>query len=224
MSPFRCRLRIGRARRASRRETREMLTDPAFFLLRPSSLTTLVTIATANAAALLPILMSGNRTVFAPTNEASPFFIKLAPVLTPLSRQAFAALPAEVSGNATLVAQVVLYHILTGSFPAASLNSTPTIARSVLNSSLVALPRGQPQALVLTGNGTMVTVNQALTNVTSLATAMYRNLIVHVVPTVLTYVYRSFPRVPHPPADFEQTEKIGFPFFLLKFKLLADPY
>lgn len=46
---------------------------------------------------------------------------------------------------------------------------------------------GTPQAIVLSTSDNMtVSVIQPTTNVTSLATAVYQNLIVHIVPAVLT--------------------------------------
>lgn len=42
------------------------------------------------------------------------------------------------------------------------------------------------QAAVLRSDGTTVTVVQALTNVTSIASTTYQNLVIHVIPTVLT--------------------------------------
>jgi hypothetical protein len=47
--------------------------------------------------------------------------------------QAFAALPSNVTSNATLVAQTVLYHIYYGSFASSDLTEGLTIARSALN-------------------------------------------------------------------------------------------
>ena len=47
--------------------------------------------------------------------------------------QAFAALPENVTSDSALVANVVLYHIYYGAFPAANLSANHTIARSALN-------------------------------------------------------------------------------------------
>lgn len=137
--------------------------------LQAANLTTLLSIATANAAALLPILQQGNHTVFAPTDAA------------------FAALPASVLSNPALVASVVTYHLFNGSFPVSALSQQHTLAISSLATApLVNLPGGAGQAAVLTSDGTAVTVVQALTNVTSVASTTYQNLVIHIVPTVLT--------------------------------------
>ncbi|KAK4053000.1 hypothetical protein OIO90_004124 [Microbotryomycetes sp. JL221] len=140
--------------------------------LSANNLTTLGQIAQQNAAVLLPLLqMGGNKTVFAPTDEA------------------FAQLPENVTSNQQLVANTVLYHVFYGSYGVSQLTEMPTIARSALNdTSLVNLPGGQGQVAVLTrgsGNSSNVVVNELTRNVTSVATAPVANLIVHVIPQVL---------------------------------------
>ncbi|TKA53975.1 hypothetical protein B0A53_03254 [Rhodotorula sp. CCFEE 5036] len=182
--------------------------------LQAANLTTLAGLAAQNAQALLPFLMTGNKTVFAPTNEA------------------FAAL-GNASNNATLVANVLQYHIYYGDISdnaanasnasmvhtnaSATANSTMTnatmtnphtILRSLLNSTeFVQLPGNQSQVGVFTmgngssmgnssmmsnssmsGNSSMSSVTWvgATKNVTSVATTTYKNLVVHVIPEVLT--------------------------------------
>ncbi|KAK4048752.1 hypothetical protein OIV83_004518 [Microbotryomycetes sp. JL201] len=140
--------------------------------LSANNLTTLLGIAQQNAQTLLPLLqMGGNKTVFAPTDAA------------------FAQLPENVTSNAQLVANTVLYHVYFGSYGVSQLSEMPTIARSALNATdLVNLPGGQGQVAVLTrgsGNSSNVVVNQLTSNVTSVATAPVANLIVHVIPQVL---------------------------------------
>ncbi|GJN93652.1 hypothetical protein Rhopal_006709-T1 [Rhodotorula paludigena] len=120
-----------------------------------------------NVAALLPLLTSeGNKTVFAPTNEA------------------FSSLSEDASSNQTAVLELLSYHIYYGSFPSGDGdNSTmmPAILRSTLNSSdVVNLPGGVGQVAVLTTNGSdssNVTVLGATENVTSVATTQYQNFI-----------------------------------------------
>ncbi|GAA6002995.1 fasciclin domain-containing protein [Rhodotorula paludigena] len=144
--------------------------------LTDNNLTTLASLAQQNVAALLPLLTSeGNKTVFAPTNEA------------------FSSLSEDASGNQTAVLELLSYHIYYGSFPSGDGDNEtmmPTILRSTLNSSdVVNLPGGVGQVAVLTTNGSdssNVTVLGATENVTSVATTQYQNFLVHVVPQLLT--------------------------------------
>ncbi|KAM0792036.1 hypothetical protein ACM66B_004744 [Microbotryomycetes sp. NB124-2] len=140
--------------------------------LTANNLTTLLQIAQQNAQTLIPLLQQGgNKTVFAPTDEA------------------FAQLPENVTSNQQLVTNTVLYHIYYGSYGVSQLTNMHTIARSAQNATdYVNLPGGQGQVAVLTrgsGNSSNVVVNQVSSNVTSVATAPVANLIVHVIPQVL---------------------------------------
>ncbi|GAA5988918.1 hypothetical protein JCM10908_006229 [Rhodotorula pacifica] len=164
--------------------------------LQSANLTTLAGLAAQNAQALLPLLATGNKTVFAPTNEA------------------FAAL-GDAASNATLVADILQYHIYYGHLGGANASRTNasstnsshagshTILRSLLNATeFVQLPGNQPQVGVFTtgsgsssnsstnstssSNSTAVTWIGATQNVTSVATTTYQNLVVHVIPQVLT--------------------------------------
>jgi uncharacterized surface protein with fasciclin (FAS1) repeats len=135
--------------------------------LKAANLTTLASVASANAAALVPLLISGNHTVFAPSDEA------------------FNALSPATLNNTALVADVVLYHILNGTFT--NLTSTHTIANSSLNAtSLVNLPGGSDQVVVLTGSAGMATVVQSLSSINSTTMTTYQNLVIYIIPTVLT--------------------------------------
>lgn len=142
--------------------------------LQGANLTTLASLATTNAATLIPLLQSGNHTVFAPSNAA------------------FAALPENVTSNSDLVASTLLYHIYYGAYAPQNLSANHTIARSALNSSTyVNLPSNASQVAVITSGGAgqnnqSATVVQASRNVTSSAYTKVANLDVYIIDEVLS--------------------------------------
>ncbi|GAA5937797.1 uncharacterized protein JCM15063_002121 [Sporobolomyces koalae] len=141
--------------------------------LQAANLTTLASAASSNAATLLPLLQQGNHTVFAPTDNA------------------FSQLPENVTSDANLVAQTILYHIYYGAYAPTNLSSNHTIARSALNSTqYVNLPSNASQVAVITSGGSgssnqSATVIQATRNVTSTAFTKYQNLDVYIIDEVL---------------------------------------
>ncbi|GAA5840870.1 hypothetical protein JCM3766R1_005385 [Sporobolomyces carnicolor] len=142
--------------------------------LQGANLTTLASLATQNAATLLPLLQQGNHTVFAPSDSA------------------FAALPENVTSNADLVASTLLYHIYYGAYAPSNLSANHSIARSSLNQTqYVNLPSNASQVAVLTSGGAgqnnqSATVIQATKNVTSTAYTKYQNLDVYIIDEVLS--------------------------------------
>ncbi|GAA5998943.1 hypothetical protein JCM5350_008103 [Sporobolomyces pararoseus] len=142
--------------------------------LQGANLTTLASLATQNAATLIPLLQQGNHTVFAPSDSA------------------FAALPENVTSNADLVASTLLYHIYYGSYAPQNLSANHTIARSSLNSTTyVNLPSNASQVGVFTSGGAgqnnqSATVIQATRNVTSTAYTKVANLDVYIIDEVLS--------------------------------------
>ncbi|GAA5957816.1 hypothetical protein JCM3765_003775 [Sporobolomyces pararoseus] len=142
--------------------------------LQGANLTTLASLATQNAATLIPLLQQGNHTVFAPSDAA------------------FAALPENVTSNADLVASTLLYHIYYGGYAPQNLSANHTIARSSLNSTTyVNLPSNASQVAVITSGGAgqnnqSATVVQATRNVTSTAYTKVANLDVYIIDQVLS--------------------------------------
>jgi uncharacterized surface protein with fasciclin (FAS1) repeats len=124
--------------------------------------TTLTAIETA--------LSKGNHTLFAPNNDA------------------FGSLPTS---NAAQVQQILSYHILNGVINTTDTSpDTFTIARTSLTGApTVNLPGNQPQVVVLseTSDGRLVVVDAASNqNITSSANVTYQNLLIEVIPNVLT--------------------------------------
>ncbi|OCF33670.1 hypothetical protein I316_04744 [Kwoniella heveanensis BCC8398] len=106
--------------------------------LNAANLTGLVGVAsgianTTEGLALLTELSQGNKTVFAPSNEA------------------FSAVPQEVASNTTLLTQILSYHILNNSYTPDGVRTAPnhTIARSLLRGGNYTLPGNFSAPLVL---------------------------------------------------------------------------
>ncbi|KAF8596272.1 FAS1 domain-containing protein [Ceratobasidium sp. AG-I] len=144
--------------------------------LNSLNLTALVGVAGAVAnntnggTALLAQLSQGNKTVFAPSNEA------------------FGKVPQNVSSNAALLTSILSYHVVDGHYNGSDFALEPghTILRTFLNNpSLVQLGNNRSQVLV--GNRDDDDVNILLLNddVDVERTASYENLIVHVIDDVL---------------------------------------
>ncbi|KAF8734135.1 Homoaconitase, mitochondrial, partial [Rhizoctonia solani] len=142
-------------------------------------LTSLVSVASSianntNGTALLAQLSQGNKTVFAPNNEA------------------FGRVPQNVSSNTDLLTSILSYHIVEGHYNASDFAREPnhTIVRTYLtNPSLVNLEGGRGQVLVIErddGNDNDVKILFADDDVDVQRTTGYENLIVHVVDDVLT--------------------------------------
>ncbi|QRW18163.1 Transforming growth factor-beta-induced protein ig-h3 [Rhizoctonia solani] len=127
-----------------------------------------------NGTALLAQLSQGNKTVFAPNNEA------------------FGRVPQNVSSNTDLLTSILSYHIVEGHYNASDFAREPnhTIVRTYLtNPSLVNLEGGRGQVLVIErddGNDNDVKILFADDDVDVQRTTGYENLIVHVVDDVLT--------------------------------------
>ncbi|KAG8679812.1 hypothetical protein FRC08_016724 [Ceratobasidium sp. 394] len=126
----------------------------------------------ANGSALLAQLSQGNKTVFAPNN------------------QAFSRVPNNVSSNANLLISILSYHVLDGHINASDFAAAPnhTIARTFLNSSDLVMLEGNKSQVVVAeraSNGS-VTILEPTTNATVGQTASYENLLVHVIDQVLT--------------------------------------
>ncbi|KAF8753511.1 Homoaconitase, mitochondrial [Rhizoctonia solani] len=123
-----------------------------------------------NGTALLAQLSQGNKTVFAPNNEA------------------FGRVPQNVSSNTDLLTSILSYHIVEGHYNASDFAREPnhTIVRTYLtNPSLVNLEGGRGQVLVIErddGNDNDVKILFADDDVDVQRTT----LIVHVVDDVLT--------------------------------------
>ncbi|KAK4688611.1 hypothetical protein P7C73_g1503, partial [Tremellales sp. Uapishka_1] len=146
--------------------------------LTAANLTSLVTVAetianTTEGMTLLGGLASGNKTVFAPSNAA------------------FANVSANVASNATMLTQILSYHILNTTYTAAGIQTAPnhTIARTLLKGSGYSLPGNFSAPLVLSTNTTNATsfmINQATDNVSAAGPAMAANLYVYIVEEVLS--------------------------------------
>jgi len=146
--------------------------------LTGAGLTSLVSVASAIAnttdgAALLASLAQGNKTVFAPNNDA------------------FAAVPSSVSSNTSLLTQILSYHIVNTSVTVNGSQVAPahTIARTALRGGNFTLPGNRTAPLVLARNSTNATsfqILQAQSNVTATGPVAAANLLVYVIPTVLS--------------------------------------
>ncbi|CAE6415200.1 unnamed protein product [Rhizoctonia solani] len=157
--------------------------------LNSAGLTSLVSVAgtvanNTNGTALLNQLSQGNKTVFAPNNEA------------------FGRVPQNVSSNTNLLTSILSYHIVEGHYNASDFAREPnhTIVRTYLTDpSLVNLEGGRGQVLVIErddGNDNDVNILFADDDVDIQRTITYQNLIVHVVDDVLT-----------PPGTISQTAR-----------------
>jgi len=132
---------------------------------------------TTEGAALLGQLQGSNKTLLAPNNDA------------------FAAVPADVSSNTTLLANILSLHILNASVPPADVAEGPahTIVRSLYNNMMlngnltvpVVLYRGNETA---EGNSTGpgVIVQQAGGNVNTTANATAANFQIYIIDEVLS--------------------------------------
>ncbi|WVR08534.1 hypothetical protein IAU60_005589 [Kwoniella sp. DSM 27419] len=110
--------------------------------LTAANLTSLVGVAqgianSTEGMALLTELSQGNKTVFAPSNEA------------------FANVSQEVASNTTLLTQILSYHILNNSYTPSGIQTAPnhTIARSLLRGGGYSLPGNFSAPLVLAKMG-----------------------------------------------------------------------
>ena len=147
-------------------------------ILIPSAagLTSLVEVATTVAGtpegmALFQALSTGNRTVFAPSNEA------------------FAEVPESVSSNTTLLGQILSYHVLSRAYTPQGVAVGPnhTIARTLLSGGEFALYGNQTQPIVLERSGqnaTGITIVQG-PNVMAMGPVAAANLQVYVIDRVL---------------------------------------
>lgn len=146
--------------------------------LEAANLTSLVNVTTAVAnttagMALLGQLANGNKTVFAPNNDA------------------FANVSSDVASNPDLLAQILSYHILNSTFTANNTAVGPnhTIARTFLSGGNYSLPGNRTAPVVLelmSSNATQLTVVEATSNVTSVGSAAAANLMIYVIPQVLS--------------------------------------
>jgi uncharacterized surface protein with fasciclin (FAS1) repeats len=122
--------------------------------------------------ALFSQLSQGNKTVFAPSNEA------------------FAAVPQEVSSNTTLLTQILSYHILNNSYTPPGVQVAPmhTIARTLLRGGEFALPGNRSAPVVLTRNSSDAQMFEIVTesNVTAMGPTAAANLQVYVIDEVLS--------------------------------------
>ncbi|GAA6039298.1 hypothetical protein NBRC10512_001164 [Rhodotorula toruloides] len=174
--------------------------------LQAANLTTLASLAQANAATLLPLLQNGpqpHRIRALKRNKSTSAALRRDEVVDRQLRSrihAFAALPQNVTSNQALVANTLLYHVYSGDLM--SNGSGHQILRSALNDSMyVQLPGNQSQVGVFMTNGNsssngnnssmsmmpqQVTWIGATQNVTSTMATQYQNLNVYVVPQVLS--------------------------------------
>ncbi|WVQ95645.1 hypothetical protein IAU59_002743 [Kwoniella sp. CBS 9459] len=161
--------------------------------LTAANLTGLVGVAsgianTTEGQALLTELSQGNKTVFAPSNEA------------------FSAVPQEVASNTTLLTQILSYHILNNSYTPDGVQTAPnhTIARSLLRGGNYTLPGNFSAPLVLSkssggsnstsggnstssGNSTSpFNINQATSNTSVTGPVAAANLQVYIINEVLS--------------------------------------
>jgi uncharacterized surface protein with fasciclin (FAS1) repeats len=142
-----------------------------------ANLTGLVGVASAIAEtpegmALLGQLAQGNKTVFAPNDEA------------------FAVVPEEVSSNTTLLTQILSYHILNNSYTPEGVQVSPmhTIARTLLQGGEYMLPGNRSAPVVLTRNASDATMFEIVTdsNITAMGPTAAANLQVYVIDEVLS--------------------------------------
>ncbi|WWC72564.1 uncharacterized protein I206_106526 [Kwoniella pini CBS 10737] len=146
--------------------------------LTGAGLTTLVTAAqgianTTEGQALLGSLASGNKTVFAPSN------------------QAFSNVSQDTLGDTALLTQILSYHILNNTYTASGVATAPnhTIARTLLRGGNYSLPGNFSAPLVLAKNSTNATsfeIIQTASNTTAGGNATAANLHVYVIDQVLT--------------------------------------
>lgn len=139
-------------------------------LLQTANLTVLLGLATSNAATLLPLLLTGTHTIFAPTDAA------------------FGVLPNSTLNDTALTTQIVLYHILNASYPASALSTTKnTIVQSSLNSKFLVNLGGANQVVALqsTSDG-LVKIMQPTGSILTSPPITFQNLIIYQVPTVLS--------------------------------------
>lgn len=140
-------------------------------------MTSLVGVASAIAEtpegqALLGQLAQGNKTVFAPNDEA------------------FSAVPEEVSSNTTLLTQILSYHILNNTYSVEGVATSPmhTIARTLLQGGEYELPGNRSAPAVLSKNAsdaeTFFIINES--NVTATGPAQAANLNVYIIDSVLS--------------------------------------
>ena len=143
---------------------------------RQANLTSLVSVASSIAndtagQALLSQLAVGNKTVFAPSNEA------------------FAAVPESVSSNTTALVEVLSYHILNNSYTPAgvAVATNHTVARTLLQGGEYALPGNRSAPLVLereSSNATTIRVVQG-SNLEAQGPVAAANLQVYIIDQVL---------------------------------------
>ncbi|WWC65061.1 uncharacterized protein I303_107675 [Kwoniella dejecticola CBS 10117] len=128
---------------------------------------------TTEGQALLGSLANGNKTVFAPSNQA----------LSNISQ--------DILGNSALLTQILSYHILNNTYTAAGVANAPnhTIARSLLRGGNYTLPGNFSAPLVLTKNSTNATsfeIVQTAANISAGGNATAANLHVYVIDQVLS--------------------------------------
>jgi uncharacterized surface protein with fasciclin (FAS1) repeats len=126
---------------------------------------------TTEGMALFTQLSQGNKTVFAPSNEA------------------FSAVPESVSSNTTLLAQILSYHILNDSYTPSGVQVAPahSIARTLLRGDQYELPGNRSAPLVLTRNSSdseMVQIIESA-NITAMGPVAAANLQVYIIDEVL---------------------------------------
>jgi uncharacterized surface protein with fasciclin (FAS1) repeats len=158
----------------SPRETVWTLADPR----SQANLTGLVSVASSIAndtagQALLAQLAVGNKTVFAPSNDA------------------LSALPQNVTSNTTLLVETLAYHILNNTYTVNGTKVLPnhTIARTLLKGDGYSLPGNFSAPVVLARNSSNATnfeIVQFDANITATGPAMAANLLVYVVDQVLS--------------------------------------
>lgn len=142
-----------------------------------NNLTALAGVATAIAnttegMALLSQLSQGNKTVFAPSDEA------------------FAGVPEDVSSNTTLLTQILSYHILNNSYTPSGVQVAPmhTIARSLLRGGDYELPGNRSAPVVLGRNSSDAEMFQIINtqNLTAMGPVAAANLQVYIIDEVLS--------------------------------------
>ncbi|KAF9220365.1 Fasciclin-domain-containing protein [Gyrodon lividus] len=138
-------------------------------LTQLANITTLLN-ATTVGQELVAQLPQGNKTLFAPTN------------------QALSGLDPTIASNGTLVADIISYHVVSGNFVNETQSSpNATIGRTLLNdSALVMLEGGKAQVLAWSKaeNGSIFVLNQG-SNVTVANTTTFENLEIIVIDSVL---------------------------------------